>query len=121
MFQNNNGYNFDLKTYYSDLNMLGKHYTIEMLDKDHYVARDSNHKVEKRQYTIANCLKKDFYEKLVKVIIKRDRDPNCHFTRENKGCIKSLISDKHSNLVSVCIKTYNLEQGLARRFFDIET
>ena len=61
----------DLKTYYPDISTIGKHYTFVSLSDDGVTPyREAEMRVLRRHYTIANCIRKEFYESLVGAINK---------------------------------------------------
>ena len=105
-----------VQNYYSDLGTLGKHY--------HVVALDQNGKpitrrfrVVRRHYTIANCMRKEFYEALVNAVRSWEEDAP---STENKFD-SSLLSTKEVNSINLTIKNYNLKSGLSHRFFNDNT
>jgi len=95
----------NVKNFYSDLAMLGKHFTVISLQHDGQTPVKENRTIVRRHYTICNAMKKNFYEALVKAV-------------QGKGSIeKALISDTDGDEINMTIKTYGLNQGLSTRFF----
>lgn len=64
----------------------------------------------RRQYAIANCLNKNFYQEVVKAI-KSVGIPNYVFNPQ-------LLSSKQNNEVNLSVKNYNLKNGMSTCFFD---
>ena len=105
-----------VQNYFSDLGTLGKHY--------HVVALDQNGKpitrrfrVVRRHYTIANCMRKEFYEALVNAVLSWKEDASSTETKFDS----SLLSTKEVNSINLTIKNYNLKSGLSHRFFNDNT
>ena len=102
-------YKQDVKTYYPDISTIGKHYTFVSLGQDGKTpVREHKFRVLRRHYTIANCMRKDFYESLCKAIKSKSKD----------DFDMKLIQGEDSDMVTVGIKTYNLTKGLSWRFFN---
>lgn len=90
-----------IKSFYSDLGMLGKHFLL--CDK---TFREDN-KIIHRHYTIANCMRKEFYETIIKAI--QDQ------SEPNKNAVKQILTTDDKSDLSLTIKNYNVMKGLATR------
>jgi hypothetical protein len=56
-----------LKNYYSDVRMIGKHFTVESYSEGGEPYRDED-AIVRRHYTIANAMQKNFYDELVRCL-----------------------------------------------------
>lgn len=95
----------EYRNYYPDLSTFGLHYTFKPLDSQGKPLKMTNTTVLRRHYTIANCMRPEFYNSLVSAL------------KEEKQFNNSLCASKVTNMVNVTIKNYNLEKGLSRMFF----
>jgi hypothetical protein len=96
-----------IQDFYSDLSMLGKHFTVISLKGDAQIPhREVDNLVLRRHYTICNAMKKRFYVGLLNALQGKEQLDT------------SLLQDENGNEVNLTIKTYNLQQGLASRFFN---
>lgn len=94
----------DLKMYHDDIKMLGKHYTFVPVDDFNAPVREAEGMVLKRHYTIANCMRLDFYTSLVNAL-----------TQQSAFDAK-LLNSESCNSVNVTVKDYSLQQGISRYF-----
>lgn len=91
-----------LKSYYPDVSTFGLHYTFKSLDENNVPARVDRSCVLRRHYTIANCMRQDFYNALVNSLDKGAQFP------------KDLCNSRDANVVNVTVKNYQLQHGLSR-------
>jgi len=64
-----NQVSFGLKNYYSDIKMLGKHFTVESyMEAGATPFKIPEGMVLRRHYTIANCMRKPFYNEIVRCL-----------------------------------------------------
>jgi hypothetical protein len=81
--------------------MLGKHFLLCDSTFRHKT------KIIHRHYTIANCMRKDFYEAIIKTIQES--------SESNKDALKLVMSSNDKSNLSLTIKNYNVMKGLATR------
>ena len=85
-----------IKLFYSDAKMLGKHYLVQQIDNDDHVFGNARH------YTVANCMRRDVYDAYVKALKGEEVDT-------------SVITDKPDNCdLTLTIKEYNTINGLSK-------
>jgi len=93
-----------IKSYYPDLGMLGKHFLLCDNSFRH------KNKIVHRHYTIANCMRKDFYEAISKAVEDQ--------SESNKEAVKIILNSDDKSDLSLTIKNYNVMKGLATRISD---
>ena len=72
----------NIKLFYPEVSMLGKHYLVQKVDKSRNLVGNA------RQYTVANCMRPQVYEAYVSALKKQEVDTspilgktdNCHIT-----------------------------------------
>lgn len=86
-----------LRTYYSDLQMLGRHF---LLKSSHFPQL-------RRYYTICNCLIPVVYIEYMRVVIELTHRNNvCQFD-------ESLYDELDSHTVALTVKNYNKRRGMS--------
>ena len=98
-----------VQNYYSDLSSLGKYYNVVDYGSNDSPVRKGG-RVLRRQYAIANCLNKTFYQEIIKAI-KSVGNVDYVFNQQ-------MLSCKHNNEVNLAVKNYNLKNGMSANFFD---
>ena len=97
----------NLRDYFSDPATLGQHFTVVGLDSSGKMLQEKSRSV-RRHYTIANAMKQPVYTNLVNSL------------KNSASVNKELLTDDISDQVSITIKTYKLDKGVARLFFNQE-
>ena len=83
-----------IKSYYPDLGMLGKHFLLCDSTFRH------KSKIIHRHYTIANCMRKEFYDA---ILIAVQGHP-----KSNTKAVKNLLNSDDKSDLSLTIKNYNI-------------
>lgn len=86
-----------VQNYYSELSSLGKYYNVVDFGPNESKVR-KNGRVLRRQYAIANCLNKKFYQEILKAL-KSVGNPDYVFDQQ-------FLSSKHNNEVNISVKNY---------------
>jgi len=84
--------------------MLGKHFTVESYQEGGQSAFKNKGVIVRRHYTIANCMKKEFYEELIRCL----EFENASNTINNieSGFNMDLLNAEDQDTINITVKNY---------------
>lgn len=123
-----------LQNYYRDMTMLGKHYTVVSLGFRGQEPFKHGQRMVRRHYTISNCMRKVFYDELLRCLDSRLEIGSSSAQGEvfdqklmestAEGIVnmsKDMTMDEQYPQVNITVKNYDIKYGLSQRFFSTDT
>ena len=109
----------EVKQYYDDFEYLGKHYMVSACTEEFEnvdVQNTFNVAKVRRHYTISNCMRKNFYDRIMMACDAYLNDKDVSQVLESRHLDEMSFSE--SSELSLTIKDYQVPMGISKQFFD---